>query len=396
MAEVNCIISDYNIITPYGLGLDKNLNSILSNENAISKVSGNFGGSDFSVPHYGSLKYQDLGFKEDSEYSKHHFVAKMLIDSLQKKIEGRKVDAVLILCKHFLIKDLTPTPIPVVKKLDPNFFLANFIFHYLKTSCSLSLERDQIYEINNTCTTGTSLISMAAQGIGHNNWNNVLVMAIDIADPFTLSSLFNLGALSTHEDPNQASRPFDKKRQGFVKSDGGAIALIESEHMLKRSATDSPLRVLKFCQTSDAYHLTEGHPEGKFVELAMKNALARSNLNIKDLAFIKAHGTGTVFNDQHEFTAIKRLLGEHVASVPVTSLKGHLGHTTDASGLIETLLAGYAFHSNVILPIKNLTQTEFDLNFPTSAVKNASGRYFLSNNFGFGGYNSSIIIDKKI
>src|SRR5512135_1358545 len=118
----------------------------------------------------------------------------------------------------------------------------------------------------------------------------------------------------------------------------------------------------------------------------MRGAIERSRITPQDLAFIKAHGTSTQLNDKHEALAIERLLdGEN--KVLISALKGHLGHTTDASGLVESLLAGYAAHRNIILPIKNLDAPEFPLNFATRPVEVESARYFLTNNFGFGGNN---------
>jgi 3-oxoacyl-[acyl-carrier-protein] synthase II len=151
------------------------------------------------------------------------------------------------------------------------------------------------------------------------------------------------------------------------------------------------MSLVSFGQTSDAYRLTDGRDDAKYVIRAIELAITNSGLSKDQLAFVKAHGTSTVLNDRHEAMAIESVFEKN--NIPVTSLKGHLGHTTDASGLIENLIAASFLKTGWILPTKNcFDSSEFNINIVKINPIQTSSRYFLSNSIGFGGYNSSAII----
>ena len=388
-------ISRYQILTPFGLGVDTNLKAILDDRCAIKAVPPKLNaGQDFPVPYYGAIEFESLGYDPKNDISKYHFVARKLIESLGDSLVNQKLDAVVILSRHLSSGEPIEKKKPPVHFLNPDFFIANYIRKYLHEVCNLAIDPRSFFEINNTCTTGTSLLTIADQGINYSGWKKVLLIGIDLADPFNLASLFNLGALSgSAASPEKSSRPFDKARNGFVKTDGGAIAIVEAIDSQSLKNSDFALGILGSSQTSDAYRITDGRQDGELARLAMEQAVARSGIKIEDFSFIKTHGTGTLLNDESEAQALLKLIKDPSHGPWITSLKGHLGHTNDVSGLLETVLAGFALKKKIILPTKNLDDPQFDLKFVKSPINVESGRYFLSNNFGFGGYNASIVMD---
>ena len=261
-------------------------------------------------------------------------------------------------------------------------------------SKGIHLKKNDVAIIDNSCTSGNCVLGFAHQGIKLGMWESCLVVTVDLVDYYNLLILNGLGVLSNSSlDPQTASRPFDKNRNGFVKSDGAAAALVCNETYAKRNRlTEKPIEILSFTQSADAYRLTDGRDDVESIMYAMKSALNLARLTPDDIAFIKAHGTGTKLNDEHEAKAIKKIFSTCKAPVPILGMKGHIGHVTDASGLVETLIAGEAAQRGTILPTKNCEEPEFELDIVQKPRAINGKKYFMSNTVGFGGNNSSLII----
>jgi 3-oxoacyl-[acyl-carrier-protein] synthase II len=194
--------------------------------------------------------------------------------------------------------------------------------------------------------------------------------------------------------PQKASRPFDRKRNGFVMSEGaGALILEDLEHALKRGA---PVlgEILGYGDSADAYRITDTHPKGEGAVLAMKAALDDAGLTADDIEYINAHGTSTLQNDLTETRAIKAVFGDRAAKVPVSSNKSMLGHTIAAAGAIESIMTLVGMHRSVILPTINQESHDpkCDLDYVPNEARVQSYRLALSNSFGFGGQNACLCI----
>lgn len=213
-------------------------------------------------------------------------------------------------------------------------------------------------------------------------------------NPYTLAGFNALSALSAEPNPHQASRPFDKNRNGFVLGEGAGILILESlESALKRGA---PIyaEIVGYGSTSDAYHITS--PNGEGAVKAMKNALNDANLKPEDIGYINAHGTSTALNDKFETAAIKEVFGDHVNELLVSSTKSMHGHALGGTGGIEAILSIKALQEGIIPPTINYETPDpmCDLNVvPNIAIKKNINA-FMTNSLGFGGHNAVLVFKK--
>jgi len=206
-------------------------------------------------------------------------------------------------------------------------------------------------------------------------------------------------ALSTRNDDfKTASRPFDKDRDGFVLGEGaGALVLEEYEHAIKRGATIYA-EVLGSGATADAHHMTAPHPEGLGAMNVMKMAINDAKLNPEDIDYVNVHGTSTPLGDIAETIAIKRVFGDHATKLNISSTKSMTGHLLGAAGAIESIAGIMALNHGIIPPTINhfTDDPEIDntLNLTFNKAQEREIDYFLSNTFGFGGHNSSLVFGK--
>lgn len=217
--------------------------------------------------------------------------------------------------------------------------------------------------------------------------------------PLAMAGFCNMKALSTrNESPTKASSPFDVKRDGFVMGEGSGIVVLESlEHALARNARIYA-EFLGYGATGDAHHLSEPAPEGEGAARAMRMALKSALIEPSEVDYINAHGTSTPKNDKFESQAIRTVFGEHAEKVNVSSTKSMTGHLLGASGGIECIASVMATRDDIIPPTINYEDPdpECTLNYtPNEAVKRTVGTV-MSNSFGFGGHNASVIIRKYV
>jgi len=218
-----------------------------------------------------------------------------------------------------------------------------------------------------------------------------------VVTPLAFAGFCSMKAMSTrNDDPQKASSPFDSKRDGFIMSEGSGILILESlEHALARKARIYA-EVVGFGASGDAYHLSHPAPEGVGMQSAMKMALKSAGLKTSQIDYVNAHGTSTNLNDKYESTAISKVFGEDAAKLNISSTKSMTGHLLGASGAIEAVISTLAICDNIVPPTINYEDPdpECNLNYtPNTAVKKTVN-YVLSNSFGFGGHNASLIIGK--
>jgi 3-oxoacyl-[acyl-carrier-protein] synthase II len=213
--------------------------------------------------------------------------------------------------------------------------------------------------------------------------------------PFGVTGFNRLTALSTaNEEPRRASRPFDAHRGGFVLGEGAGMVVLETlEHARERGARILA-EVAGYGSTADAFRITDQDPEGMGAIVAMREALADAKLSPADVHYINAHGTGTKENDGNETLAIKQVFGERAKNVPVSSIKSMMGHLIAAAGAVEMICCVLAIRDNVLPPTMNLENAdpECDLDYVPNAARKAKVDVAMSNSFGFGGQNDTIIV----
>ncbi len=249
------------------------------------------------------------------------------------------------------------------------------------------------------CASSTNSIAEALYSIRRNETDIILAGGGEAAiTPMGIGGFATLKALSTrNDDPAHASRPFDVDRDGFVMGEGaGVLVLEELEHARARGA--HIYGELAGCaSTCDAYHITAPDPDGDGPLRAMKLAIEQAGWKIEDVDLVNAHGTSTPLNDKMEALAIKNLFGEHAKKLLVHSTKSMIGHLLGAAGAAETIAALLAVERGIVHPTINLEHPDpecFDLNYVPNKAVSAKVDRFLVNNFGFGGHNCVLAIER--
>lgn len=217
--------------------------------------------------------------------------------------------------------------------------------------------------------------------------------------PVGLASFCALKALSTrNDDPQHASRPFDKDRNGFVLSEGAGILILEDYEHAKKRGAHIYAELLGYGATGDGYHITAPLEDGSGAAKAMQLALQQAGLEPEKIDYINAHGTSTELNDASESHAIRNVFGKHAYKLAVNSSKSCLGHSLGASGAIELIACAKTIEKGIIHPTANLQEVGEDcdpkMDFVPGQPRDADVRYALSNSLGFGGHNCSLIIGK--
>ena len=248
------------------------------------------------------------------------------------------------------------------------------------------------------CAASTQSIGDAAQLINNGLCDVVLAGGCEAGvSKLGLGGFSALRALSTNNDnPEKASRPFDLLRDGFVPAEGAGILVLESEeHALKRNA-NILCEIIGMGVSSDAYHPVQPDPEGTGAILAMKRAIKNANINIEDIDYINAHGTSTPLNDTCETLAIKKTFKEMAYDIPISSTKSMIGHALGGAGALEAIATILSIINQKAHPTINLENPdpECDLNYIPNKAQDIKIKHAMSNNFGFGGQNASIIIKK--
>ena len=215
--------------------------------------------------------------------------------------------------------------------------------------------------------------------------------------PMAVGGFAVMKALSTRNDePEKASRPFTKSRDGFVMGEGAAVLVLEElEHARARGARIYA-EVVGFGQSADAHHITEPHPEGLGAVLAMERAIAEAKIPKEAVGYINAHGTSTPHNDRVEVLAIKKVFGPHAYKLAVSSTKSMTGHLLGAAGAAEAVATAQALYSQTLPPTINYDDPdpELDLDFVPNAPRKANFEYALSNSFAFGGQNAVLLLKR--
>ena len=245
------------------------------------------------------------------------------------------------------------------------------------------------------CASGTHAIGEAFHLIRRGLQDAVIAGGAEAAiTPLGVGGFAAMKALSTRNDePERASRPFDKDRDGFVIGEGsGVLILEERDHAVKRGAKIYA-EVIGYGANGDAYHMTAPAPEGEGAARCMQLALRDAGIAPSEVDYINAHGTSTEYNDANESTAIKKVFGEHAARLAVSSTKSMTGHMLGAAGAVEGVYSALALHYGVIPPTINYDTPDpaCDLDYVPNQARKADIKVALSNSFGFGGTNACVI-----
>jgi len=251
------------------------------------------------------------------------------------------------------------------------------------------------FSVNSACATAAHAIGLGLRAIRYGDADVMVCGGADAAlTPMGFAGFSNMKALSFNPDPDSASRPFDKQRDGFVMGEGGGVFVLESlEHAQARGATILA-ELAGFGMTADAYHITTPAAEGVGAQRAMKMALADADLKPEDIDYINAHGTSTPANDKNESIAIKRVFGDYATSLAISSTKSMTGHLLGASGGIELAALVKTIQTNTIAPTIHHEHPcdECALNYTPNVAVQRQVQAGISNSFGFGGHNAVLAV----
>jgi 3-oxoacyl-[acyl-carrier-protein] synthase II len=245
------------------------------------------------------------------------------------------------------------------------------------------------------CTTSTHCIGLAGRTIAYGDADVMLAGGAEFATtPLAVGGFCSARAMSTrNEDPTRASRPFDRDRDGFVLSDGaGCLVLEELEHARARGARIYA-ELIGFGMSGDAYHITSPPEDGEGARKCMVAALNDARINPEDVDYLNAHGTSTPVGDIGETRAIRRAFGDAAGTLPVSSTKSTTGHLLGAAGVVEAIFSILAIRDQVLPPTINYEtpDPECDLDYVPNTAREARIRTVISNSFGFGGTNGSLV-----
>ncbi|MFT7132222.1 MAG: 3-oxoacyl-[acyl-carrier-protein] synthase II [Cyclobacteriaceae bacterium] len=252
--------------------------------------------------------------------------------------------------------------------------------------------------ITTACTTGTHNIGFAARMIAAGDADAMLAGGAEKStSPTTMAGFAAMRALSTrNDDPTRASRPWDKDRDGFVLSDGAGVLVLEEYEHAKARGAKIYCELAGFGMSADASHMTSPSENGSGAAMSMQNALRDAGLNGSDIDYINAHGTSTPLGDVAETKAVKTVTGDHKTKVAVSSTKSMIGHLLGASGAVEAVISALAIERQVAPPTINLDNPDegCDLDYVPHTARDMKIDVALSNSFGFGGTNGTLIFKK--
>lgn len=408
MANDRLVITGMGAVTPLGIGVSTYWGNLLSGSCGIDHIS-RFDSSDLPVQIAAEVKdfvpedhLEKSVLKSTSLFMQFALVAaREALEQSQLPIAAHAsrlgivfgsamggVAAISETSQHFALgksKKVSPHFVPSVTS---NMGAAEAAILFGMTGPSLT--------VHTACSAGGDAMLTAALLLDSGMCDGVLVMGGEsIVCPVAMSSLAQAKALSRdNANPRTASRPFDRKRTGFVIGEGGGALVLEKASFASKREVEILADFTGYANTMDAYHITAPHPEGLGAAHCMQLALAKAGLEPQDIGYINAHGTSTVRGDVAETIAMKRVFGDHVP--PVSSLKGATGHLMGAGGITEVIACVQAIRHEVLPPTMNyeFPDPQCDLDYIPNVARKAVIHAAMSNSLGFGGQNSSIVVTR--
>ena len=398
------VITGTGVLSPIGNSTQEFLDSLKCGRNGISKIS-LFDTSDFNVNIAGEVKINlDEHFDKHEQNRMDRFASMALIASNEAIIEssinksknlnrigviiGSGIGGITTFEEQHLRLQKSP------RRVSP-FFIPSMISDIASGHVSIKYGfKGPNYCVVSACATATHAIGDAFRMIKYADADAIITGGSDASiSPMAVAGFSNMKALSRNPNPKNASRPFDLDRDGFVIGEGAGILVLEELIHAKNRDTKILGEVVGYSATADAYHLTTPSPDGDGAKRAMTNAISDANCKITDIQYINAHGTSTPFNDKIETHAIKSTFGDHANNLFISSTTSMTGHLLGAAGGIEAIASLLSIQNNFVPPTINYNShdPECDLHYVPNKLLKTNIDYAMSNTFGFGGHNASII-----
>jgi len=405
------VITGIGAITPIGIGKDAFWQSLIAGKSGIKKIT-RFDASQYTTQIAGEVTdFDPAQYIAKKEAKRMDRFTQFAVSATKMAFEDSKID--LEKEDRERIGTMIGTGIGGMDTLHDQFknlfdkgpgrvspfFVPMMIGNMAagQTSIAFGLQ-GPCSSVTTACATGTNAIGDAFKVIQRGDADVIVAGGTEAAiSPVAIAGFCSMKALSTRNDePEKASRPFDKGRDGFVMGEGAGIVILESlEHATAREA-HIYAEVIGYGSNADAYHMTAPAPEGAKAAKCMAMALKDAGIKPEDVDYINAHGTSTPLGDKLETMAIKTLFGAHASTIAVSSTKSMTGHLLGASGGIEGIITALTLENDVIPPTINLENPdeELDLDYVPNVARKQVVNVALSNSFGFGGHNATILLKK--
>jgi 3-oxoacyl-[acyl-carrier-protein] synthase II len=253
--------------------------------------------------------------------------------------------------------------------------------------------------LQEACSGGTNAIGLGFKAIKHREAEIMIVGGSDAGiSPTLMASLDNLGAIATswNDQPRRSSRPFEKKRNGFVTSEGSGVLILEELGHAKARGAKIYAEIVGYGSTCDAYHAVAPLPSGESAAKCMELSIEEAGIKPEQIEYINAHGTSTIANDETETVAVKKLFGQRAKEIMISANKSMIGHMWGAAGAVEGIFTAKTLQEGLIPPTINLDEPDpkCDLDYVPHQARRSNIRFALSNSFGFGGINASIVFKR--
>lgn len=407
------VVTGIGLKTPVGLDRKTTWDALLKGSSGIDKIS-SFDAEEFETQIAGEIvDFQPesiIGRKESRRMDRFaQFAVAATLEALEHAsmdIEAEDLDRVGVLVGSGVGGIITlSNQLSVLHKRGPKrvspFLIPMMLGDMASGQVSMKIgARGPNFSIVSACATGADSIGQGGELIRQGRLDVALAGGTEAAIcPIGVAGFNSCMALSKrNEDPQGASRPFDKGRDGFVLGEGAGILVLESMDHAEARGAKILAELTGYGATSDAYHVTQPHPEGIGAADAMKLALSQASMKPEEVMYINAHGTSTPLNDKFETIAIKKVFGKHANTVLISSTKSMTGHLLGAAGGIEAAFSVMAISESAVPPTINLEEPDPDcnLNYTPNLSKRGNVETAMSNSLGFGGHNSSLIFKKFI
>ncbi len=405
------VITGLGLVTPLGIGVEETWSALCQGKSGIGEIT-RFDTSDHTTKIAGEVKgfnAEDFLPKKDAKRME-NFVAyavaaaRMAVENARLTIDAANGPRIGVLtgCGLGGLEMLEITA-QVVREKGPKrcspFFIPMLIGNMAPGMISIHLgAKGPNISVATACAAGAHAIGDACNTILRGQADAMITGGVEsVITPTCVAGFNAMKALSTrNDDPQRASRPFDRDRDGFVVGEGAGILILEElTHALERGA---PIvaEMVGYGQSGDGYHITSPSPDGDGMVRCMQAALDSAGITGDAIDYINAHGTSTPLNDLYETRAIKRVFGDLAPTVPISSTKSMTGHLLGGAGGIEAAFTALAVKNGIIPPTINLEHPgeECDLDYVPNVARQSDITYAMSNSFGFGGTNASLVVKR--
>jgi 3-oxoacyl-[acyl-carrier-protein] synthase II len=404
------VVTGVGVITPLGNTVEKFWNSLINGESGIDTVT-KFDVSEFPTKVAAEVKdFEPTLYIDKKEARRMDRFIQFAVASAKLALEDSQIDLSKVDLNRFGVIygtgiggiETFENQLKIMHEKGPGkvspFFIPMMIANMAAGQIAITFGLKGINEtIVNACASSTNAIGEAFKAIQRGDADLIVTGGTEAAiTPMSFAGFCAMKAMSTNEDPKKASRPFDLNRDGFVMGEGSASLILESlEHAQKRGAKIYA-EIIGYGATDDAYHITAPAPEGEGAARAMEAALKDGKVSFEMIDYINAHGTSTEYNDKFETMAIKKVFKDHAYKLYVSSIKSMLGHLLGAAGAVEAVATVLTIKNGIIPPTINYEtpDPECDLNYVPNEAIEKEVNYAISNSFGFGGHNGTILFKK--